>query len=119
MTFTMKSISAFLILLLIIALGADSACSNRERVRVMPLSDLEQSKPFKATVELIYSTKVEGRDVVFIDLRTESGQKIGLGGDNTNTDVLLVGFARQLTNGATYLFPEKLLSYKERLNLKQ
>jgi hypothetical protein len=87
-----------------------SACSERERVPVVGLKEFVQKNPFRATVERVYSEKTESfGQVVFVTLKTETGEKIAVGGEGV--DERFRRFAESLERGKRYEFPQAWIDY--------
>jgi hypothetical protein len=90
----------------------------RERYVEVSIEELEQRRPFRAVVERVYVedfTKLPSAVVVFIGLKTETGERICLVGKDAGDH--LMGFARALEKGKTYELPTVWFDYLQKYRL--
>jgi hypothetical protein len=106
-----KSILTLLVLAIGIVVGLSSA-SCRKRYTDIPVSELTQKAPFKATVEQVCVETYESTNfgtVAFVGLKTEDGRRVSIGGERATPEI--VGFVRSLQRGQTYTFPGVFTDY--------
>ena len=82
----------------------------------IPIAQLRQMPPFKAEVERITVDDFSNADddigiVAIVWLRTIDGRRVSIGGPKATPE--MVGFARSLTVGQQYVFPEVLMDYEK------
>ena len=113
---TISAITVFGAFLLLLG-----GCGRRVVYTSIPIEELEQRQPFLATVELVkiddYRDKgyrhTNGNVGLMVDigLKTETGERILIGGKPYSEDYM-AEFAKSLQEGKTYEFPKTWLDYK-------
>ncbi len=108
----MKRLCAVCLVSVVLAVGA-LLPGCRERYVEVSVEELEQRRPFRAVVERVYVENFSKSGVVvFIGLKTETGERICIGGVHAGDR--LIGFARKLEKGKTYEFPTAWLDYLQK-----
>jgi hypothetical protein len=107
------AVALLVVFVLLPGLGILVVKHARRTYRSLPLSELEQRKPFKVEVETIRILQGAGRPFAFIGMRTEAGDRIALGGTEFEPEIL-IPFARSLNKGVVYEFPKVWLEFKNK-----
>jgi hypothetical protein len=106
--------------LLIVAVSSLFTTSCRKSYSGIPINELTNSAPFKATVENIAVNNHEDTDigtVAVVGLKTADGRLVAIGGQKASEE--MIGFVKSLQKGQTYTFPDVFLDYLKSIEKKK